>query len=126
MNRVRELAVPGSPMFAGVRLLVLHGSRARGTEYASSDWDLGVLTDGNADLATLAADLVAILGTDRVDLVDLDQASALLRYRAARDGVVLLDRDDEFRHFQFEAVRFWCDAGPVIRCAQDDVLAALG
>ena len=31
-----------------------------------------------------------------------------------------------FREFQVDAVSFWCDAGPVIRAAQDDVLAALG
>jgi hypothetical protein len=51
----------------------------------------------------------------------------LLRYRTARDGVVLAEqREGAFREFQLEAVQFWCDVGPVIRAAQDDVLAALG
>jgi hypothetical protein len=41
--------------------------------------------------------------------------------------VVLVERrDGTFREFQLEAVLFWCDAGPVIRAAQNDVLAALG
>jgi len=31
-----------------------------------------------------------------------------------------------FGRFQLDAVRFWCDAGPVIRAAQSDVLASLG
>jgi predicted nucleotidyltransferase len=115
------------PAMAGVRVLVLHGSRARGDAGPGSDWDFAVLTDGRTDLAALAAMLTRLTGTDAVDLVDLGRASALLRYRAARDGVVLVERRaGDFRAFQLEAVRFWCDAGPVIRAAQDDVLAALG
>jgi predicted nucleotidyltransferase len=115
------------PAMAGVQVLVLHGSRARGDGGPASDWDFGVLTDGTTDLVGLSAALTSALGTDAVDLVDLRRASALLRYRAARDGVVLVERrEGAFREFQLEAVHFWCDAGPVIRAAQDDVLAALG
>jgi predicted nucleotidyltransferase len=117
----------GHPAMAGVQVLVLHGSRARGAAGPGSDWDFAVITDGAADLPALAAALTQLLGTDAVDLADLRRASALLRYRAARDAVVLVEaRDGAFRAFQLEAVRFWCDAGPVIRAAQDDVLAALG
>jgi predicted nucleotidyltransferase len=115
------------PAMAGVQVLVLHGSRARGDDGAGSDWDFAVLTDGTTDLPRLSAALTSLLSTEAVDLVDLQRASALLRYRAARDGVVLVERPDgAFRAFQLEAVRYWCDAGPVIRAAQDDVLAALG
>jgi predicted nucleotidyltransferase len=119
--------VQGHPAMAGVHVLVLHGSRAREDGGTGSDWDFGVLTDGTADLAALSAALTRILSTDAVDVVDLRRASALLRYRAARDGVVIAEqREGAFRAFQLEAVQFWCDAGPVIRAAQDDVLAALG
>lgn len=112
---------------AGVLLAVLHGSRARGDHGPASDWDIGVLTDGGVDLAALSADITAALGTDAVDVVDLGRASALLRYRAARDGVALLERTpDAFLEFRIEATRFWCDAGPVIRAAQERVLADLG
>jgi predicted nucleotidyltransferase len=110
---------------AAVRLAVLHGSRARGDGAPDADWDIGIV--GDVDIAALAADLTAVLGTDAVDLVELDHASALLRFRAARDGVPLLERPaGSFERFQLDAVHFWCDAGPVIRAAQDDVLAALG
>jgi predicted nucleotidyltransferase len=109
-----------------VRLLVLHGSRARGEAGDTADWDLGVLAD-DVDLADLLASVTGLLGTDAVDVVDLRTASALLRYRAARDGVVLAEgRPGAFPDFREEAVRFWCDAGPVIRAAQDDVLTGLG
>lgn len=124
-----ELAarLAGAPSMAGVLLAVLHGSRARGDHGPASDWDVGVRTDGSTDLAALTADLTAALGTDAVDVVDLDRTSALLRYRAARDGVALLERHaGAFLDFRIDATRYWCDAGPVIRAAQDAVLAELG
>ena len=62
-------------------------SRARGDGAPDADWDIGIV--GPVDIAGLAADLTAALGTDDVDLVHLDRASALLRFRAARDGVPL-------------------------------------
>lgn len=112
---------------AGLGLLVLHGSRARGEAGPYSDWDFGVLGDLETDLAALASALTALLGTDAVDVVDLSRASALLRYRAARDGIALVERPaGTMLRFRLEAVRFWCDAGPVIRAAHDDVLAGLG
>lgn len=117
----------GNPATAGVRLLVLHGSRARGDHRPESDWDFGVLMDAEADRLGLAAALTEALGTDAVDLADLRRSSALLRYRAARDGIPVVEcPTGEFLRFQLEAVQFWCDAGPTIRAAQAEVLAALG
>ena len=113
------------PATAALDLLVLHGSRARGDAGPTADWDLGYL--GEADPSALTAAAAHLLGTDAVDVVDLACASALLRFRAARDGVALLERSpDAFLRFRLDAVTFWCDAGPVIRAAQADVLAALG
>jgi predicted nucleotidyltransferase len=124
IEELRE-RLAGVPAARDVELVVLHGSRARGDAHPSSDWDVGVLGDA-PDLAELAAAVTAIVGTDAVDVVDLARASALLRFRAARDGVALLDRTGEaFLDFRLAAITFWCDAGPVIRAAGDDVLAAL-
>ncbi len=112
---------------SGLRLVVLHGSRARGDGAPDADWDFGVLTDGRVDLTALTASLTGLLGTDAVDVVDLERTSALLRFRAARDGIALLERPaGAFLAFRLDAVGYWCDAGPVIRAAQEDVLAALG
>jgi predicted nucleotidyltransferase len=117
----------GVPGLAGVRLLVLHGSRARGDEHPGSDWDFGALFDDDADPLELVAVLTTAVGSDSVDLTDLSRSSALLRYRAARDGVALWERSaEEFLNFRLAAVAFWCDAGPVIQAAQRDVLAGLG
>lgn len=110
----------------GMRLLVLHGSRARGDDGAHSDWDFAYLADPESDISVVLTNLTVAVGTDAVDLVDLSSASALLRFRAARDGMVLFERPaGAFLDFQLDAVHFWCDAGPVIRAAQADVLAAL-
>jgi predicted nucleotidyltransferase len=114
------------PAAQTLTLAVLHGSRARGEARPDADWDVGVLADQPPDLPSLVAGLATVLGTDAIDVVDLRTASALLRFRAARDGVVLLERTaGAFEEFQIEAARFWCDAGPVIRAAQGDVLAEL-
>lgn len=115
----------GHDALRGVRLLVLHGSRARGDAGPLSDWDLGVL-GAEVDLPALVTAVVDAVGTDAVDVADLTRSSALLRYRAARDGVALFEAaPGEFEQFRLEAVLFWCDAGPVIRAAQDDVLESL-
>jgi predicted nucleotidyltransferase len=109
---------------AGVRLGVVFGSRARGDATAASDWDIGIVGDADLDHDALLADLVRSLGTDRIDLVDLEQAGALVRFRAARDGVAVFERGrDAFADFWHEAVDFWCDAGPVIRAGYEAVLA---
>jgi predicted nucleotidyltransferase len=110
----------------GLRLAVVFGSRARGDATAASDWDVAYLADEPLDRDALLSDLVRALDTDRVDLVDLERAGGLVRFRAARDGHVVFEaRPDAFARFWLEAVDFWCDAGPVIRAGYEDVLAEL-
>ena len=94
----------------GLRLLVLHGSRARGEAHDHSDWDFGYQGDATFDADGLLASLVEALDTDRIDLVDLDRASALLRYRTAAVGIVVLERTPRaFEQFTIDAVTTWCD-----------------
>lgn len=112
---------------AGVRLLVLHGSRARGEARADSDWDFAYMSTSEADVPSLHRDLALTLGSDAIDLTDLAAAGGLLRYRVARDGLVLLEREPHlFDRFWFDAVSFWCDAAPVLRAGYKSVLDGLG
>jgi hypothetical protein len=83
----------------GVRLAILFGSRARGDATAASDWDIGYLADPSVDRDGLLADLVRALDTDRVDLVDLDRAGGLIRFRAARGIPVFEATADAFARF---------------------------
>ena len=111
---------------AGLELLRLFRSRARVDDGPASDWDFGYMATADLDVATLPAAIVEVVGSRRVDRVDLRRASGLLRYRAARDGQPLCEaRPGIADQFCLEAVRFWCDAAPVLERAYDDVLAEL-
>lgn len=101
---------------AGVHLLVLFGSRARGAAHARSDWDFGFLADGQFDVDLLRGRFMRILSTDRIDIVDLAKASALLRFRVAVEGTAILEgTSGAFQEFQIDAARFWCDVEPALR-----------
>ena len=101
-----------------LQLLVLFGSRARGDAAAGSDWDFGYLGAPETDRAALSAALMAVLGTDRVDVADLERATALLRFRAARDGVAVFEHSPgRFLRFQEEATIMWCDMEAVLQRA---------
>lgn len=111
----------------GLALLVLFGSRARGDGSSGSDWDFGYLAAPAADPTALLVALAEAVGSERVDLINLARASGLLRYRAARDGVLVYEAaPGGFDHFRFEAARFWFDAEPVLRPGYDAILERLG
>ena len=69
---------------------------------------------------------MAAAGTEAIDLVDLDRAGGLVRFRAARDAVVLFEAiDGAFARFWFDAVSYWCDMGPIIRAGYEGILEDL-
>jgi predicted nucleotidyltransferase len=111
----------------GLRLLVLHGSRARGDAHAGSDWDFAYRAMPGFDPDALLAQFADYLKADRIDLVDVDRAGALLRYRVARDGVVIFEREvGEFQRFWLDAVDTWCDLAPVLEPTYERVLDRVG
>lgn len=110
----------------GLRLLVLHGSQARGTAHARSDWDFAYQADSDFAPDRLLAALADLLKVDRIDLVDLARAGALLRHRVAADGVVLFEQEPGvFRRFWLDAVHTWCDLAPVLEPLYRRTLASL-
>lgn len=110
----------------GLGLLVLHGSRGRGDAHAGSDWDFAYEADADFDPDGLLASLADLLKVDRIDLVDLDRAGALLRHRVARDGLVLFERSPGlFERFWLDAVRNWCELAPVLEPLYERVLEDL-
>ena len=112
IERLREVA----HAFPGLDALILYGSRARGDAIPHSDWDLGYLASGELDAGDLHAVIVETLGDDRVDLVDLGDAGAQLRYRVAGDGRALFERlPHRFERFRLEAIAYWLDMAPIIR-----------
>jgi hypothetical protein len=105
-----------------LRLAILFGSRARGSARPDSDVDLGILPAAKLSAQQendLAVELERAAGAP-VDLVVLDQARPALRWRIARDGVVLWSappseasrflartgiEHDEFRELEIDAMR---------------------
>jgi predicted nucleotidyltransferase len=111
----------------GLQMMVLFGSRARGDARAESDWDFAYLGDKRLDVARLLDELAEALDTDRVQLVDLETAGGLLRYRVCRDGLLLHEAEhDLFAHFWLDAVGFYCDASPVLEAGYEGILEKLG
>jgi predicted nucleotidyltransferase len=110
----------------GLTLLMLFGSRARGDQSPQSDWDFGYLGTPELDVDALLGHLVTAVGSDRVDLADLQRASGLLRSRAARDGVLVFEASPGLAdRFRLEAVQFWCDAEAALRRGYEHVLSDL-
>ena len=82
-----------------VRLGVLFGSQARGIAGTHSDVDVAVEFDESVDdrfraRLTLGADLARALGTDDVDVVDLDDVRPAVGYSALDRGRVLVGDPD--------------------------------
>ena len=90
--RLRE----GLALVAGVRFAFLFGSgAARGPEEAR-DIDVAVAfarAPGLMELAALASDLERLVGKT-VDVIDLDEASTLLRWEVLRTGRLLVAPDE--------------------------------
>jgi predicted nucleotidyltransferase len=86
---------------SGIAVLVVFGSRARGTHRPDSDLDVAVLPS-TADsrvrrylVADVAVALAHLAPEGRVDVILLDEAPEILRQRIMETGRVLLNRDPE-------------------------------
>jgi predicted nucleotidyltransferase len=88
-DRIRRVLLEGPPL----QLAILFGSRARRSARPDSDIDLAILPVDSGlslrDEGLLVASLERATGAP-IDLVRLDRAAPALRWRIARDGIVLL------------------------------------
>ena len=110
----------------GLELLLLFGSRARGDSHPGSDWDFGYLAGPELDPYDLLTRLALLLGTDWIDLVNLNRVNGLLRFRAASEGKTLFEsRKGVFERFAVEAISYWCDMGPIIKTGYEEILQGL-
>lgn len=88
-------------------LLVLFGSRAKGTARADSDWDVAVVANHQFSLGELSAaseEAARILGVneDTIDIVDMWSASPLLQQFVTKEGKLL--QGDPFLFIRFKVL----------------------
>jgi predicted nucleotidyltransferase len=92
-------ALRGEP---AVVFAYLFGSRARGTAGPRSDIDVAVYLAGDVDTfnmrLALMGRLSALLGTDALDLIVLNDAPLALTGRIVESRRVVLDREPAVRH----------------------------
>ncbi len=79
-----------------ISAVFLFGSYGTENQTVLSDVDFAVLFDKRIDLgqeAAFLADISNYLGTDRVDLVNLNKAPLNLQFRALSEGKIIYERD---------------------------------
>jgi hypothetical protein len=104
----------------GLDLLVLHGSQASGATHSGSDTDVGyVRREGRLSARQwldLQQALGEALGTDDIDLVDLQRVPGLLRHLAGERGIPLYEaRPGEHEAFRVLAFNLYQDERIQIR-----------
>lgn len=96
----------------GVRLAYLFGSLAeeRQAPGRAQDVDLALLTVPGLPAYHLTDEIGKILGTERLDVVDLGTASPVLRFHIVSRGELLYAADEDVRlEFELETVRQYQD-----------------
>lgn len=109
---IREIREKLSPLFDDKTLQValLFGSAASGKRHAKSDIDVAFLFDRPVDVVALANDVIRLLSTDNIDVVDLRRASPLLKFAVAEKGLLLYEREKGlFNEFYSLAFRRYVD-----------------
>ncbi len=84
-----------------LKLLVYYGSYARQEDYdpVRSDIDIAFISEQQLDsqqLSDLMSDLIILHRTSKIDLVNLQTASGLLKEAVANDGRVLYEKDEGY------------------------------
>ena len=126
---VADLSIEGvrirlEPLFhdAGLQLVVLFGSLAKGIAKSNSDIDLAFLYDAPVDAVSLTNRVSQLLRTDAIDVVDLRTASPLLKFSVMQYGQSLYERSPgAFTTFYSLAFRRYVDTKK-LRDAQRSVV----
>jgi predicted nucleotidyltransferase len=115
---LQQVLAGGPPM----RLALLFGSSARGTDRPDSDVDVAILPVDpelplREDLALQAR--FAIIAKREVDLVRLDRCTPALRFRVAREGLSLLGEPGALSSFRARAGIEHAELAPLVKRASE-------
>lgn len=94
--------------FLNPSLFILFGSQSNGHAMPASDFDIGVVTGKPLSLEEknkLTEEVAKEFSfpEDKIDLVDLNQASPLLQMEAAKNGKLLKGSEEDFFKFKLLA-----------------------
>ncbi len=97
-----------APKFLNASLFILFGSQNKGHAGAASDFDIGILADEPLTFeqkSKLSEEIAKEFGfaEDKIDLVDLNEASPLLQMEAAKSGKLLKGKESDFFKFKLLA-----------------------
>ena len=96
----------------GVQLAYLFGSLAK--QGSGNDVDLAVLYEG--DITELVSEVIELLGTERVDLVDLNVAPTFLCLEIFRTGRLIHKQSTAFENaFELRILNRHLDWEPILR-----------
>lgn len=88
-----------------INFCYLFGSRSGSTFKVDSDYDIAIYPvnslnsklDSLSYLSQIELKLEKLLGTDKIDLVDLSDATPLLRFKVLKNGIILVDKNKSLR-----------------------------
>lgn len=98
-----------------IQAVYLFGSRARGEEQENSDIDIAVLLENDhqeksGEIKIKLYEELIKKGLDNIDLVILNQASALLKYEVVKENYLLYKKDNfDAASYQSLAIRKYLD-----------------
>lgn len=110
-----------------VDVLILFGSRARGSARADSDVDIAIGLGSRAAESRRAVEVAFARAVPApVDVSFLDTAPPQLRFEIARSGVLLFERTQgAWTRERARAMRDWWDWAPLARRIHDRAVARL-
>lgn len=107
-----------------IKLIILFGSRAKGTAHKKSDTDIAILADHplsykeRGEIAGKAAELCYV-SEDDIDTVDLWTASPLLQQQVAQTGKLIFGNNFDFLRFRVLAWKRYQDTAKFRRARSE-------
>lgn len=140
MNALEQLNAASKTFestYPNLKLLILFGSRARGEQDPTSDWDFAFLAEpvpvaerkpfwfSGFELLNTLSHLLQI-SEEKIDIVDLDHCSDLLAHVVARDGQLIYEKTPgEFARFQYSALKSKAELSEFRQSQRQKILQAL-
>ena len=97
----------------GLKLMLLYGSRAKGTAKKDSDTDIAVLGNlplGLGDITGIINDFMDALGVNEIDVKSLHKTSPLFRWQVMERGILLYGDNLDFAKFRGYAFRDYIES----------------